>query len=231
MLRYTERLCGVPIMTRSHRSREGGFTLIELMIGLLIGLIVLSGATYIFVITVKSSRDVMYSARLNQELAAAVSIITGDIRRAGHWVQNAGNSSPYGEIGNDFFVVSANCVLYNYDEDGNSSIEADEFRGVKLLNSTLELKTSGTDMDDCTTGQWDPITDINFMTVTSAVFSDVSSCTVDTVSAACPGTVGTSDVASVRELSITISAQVNGDASWQKTVQETVKLRNDFYAH
>lgn len=210
---------------------QQGFTLIELMIGLLIGLIVLSGALYAFIITVKSSRDVLFSARLNQDLASAMAVIVGDVRRSGHWVQAASNSSPYSEIGEDFNVVSDNCVLYNYDEDGNSSLETDEYRGVRLSNSTLEFKISGTDMNDCSTGLWDAITDTNFMSVTSATFVDMSSCTVNAISAACPGVVGTSDVTSVRELLITISAQVNSDTDWKKTVQETVRLRNDFYEH
>lgn len=218
-------------MSGYHRSAEKGFTLIELMIGLLVGLIVLSGATYIFVINIKSSRDVLISARLNQELAATTSIIVDDLRRTGHWVQNAGNSSPYIEIDDDFNVVSSSCVLYNYDEDGSSAIESDEYRGIRFQNSVLEFKRSGNDMDSCTTGVWDPITDVNFMTITSATFTDASACTVNTVSAACPATVGTDDVAVVRELVITISAQVNSDTDWQKTVQESVKLRNDFYAH
>jgi len=223
------------MMQRSYRSGESGFTLIELMIGLLIGLIVLSGATYIFVITVKSSRDVMYSARLNQELAAAVSIIAGDMRRAGAWRQVAGNSSPYSDIGMDFKVVSgANCVLYNYDADGSGAIGTTEYHGVRLLNSVLELKSSGTDMSNCTSGQWDPITDDNFMTITEATFLDQSVCTVitsTTSSAVCPAAVGTDEVRSVRELAFTISAEVKNDTSWKKTVQESVRIRNDFYAH
>lgn len=223
------------MMRRSNRSGQSGFTLIELMIGLLIGLIVLSGATYIFVITVKSSRDVMYSARLNQELAAAVSIISGDIRRAGGWRQVAGNSSPYSDIGMDFKVVSgADCVLYNYDEDNDSAIASDEYRGIKLDSGVLKFKTSGSDMSDCTTGQWDPITDDNFMTITDATFVDQSVCTVitsTTSSAVCPAAVGTDEVRSVRELAFSISAEVKNDTSWKKTVQESVRIRNDFYAH
>ena len=225
-------------MQRSYRSGESGFTLIELMIGLLIGLIVLSGATYIFVITVKSSRDVMYSARLNQELAAAVSIITGDIRRAGAWRQVAGNSSPYSDIGLDFKVISASCVLYNYDEDGNGAIEPDEYHGVRLQNSVLELKYLGTttNMSDCSllTDQWVPITDDNFMAVTEATFTDESVCLINgTVSAAapaCPSSVGSDEVGFVRKVSVKIKAEVNSDRDWKKTVEESVRLRNDFYA-
>ena len=211
---------------------QQGFTLIELMVGLLIGLIVLSGALYMFVITVKSSRDVLFSARLNQDLAATTSIIVDDIRRSGFWIQSAGNSSPYTDIGEDFNVVSSSCILYNYDDDEDSSIETDEYRGVKFEEGALEFKTSGSDMADCSTGSWELLTDNNFMTVTSATFVDVSSCLVDKLSAACPVTVvGASEVSSVRELQITISAQVNSDTDWNKTVQETVRLRNDFYVH
>lgn len=78
---------------------QAGVTLIELMIGLVVGLIVLSGIGYAYIVTFKSSRDIIYSARLNQELAAVTSIIVGDIRRAGHWRQGASDTTPYDEIG------------------------------------------------------------------------------------------------------------------------------------
>jgi prepilin-type N-terminal cleavage/methylation domain-containing protein len=218
-------------------AKQKGFTLIELMIGLVVGLIVLSGVLYTFVSTVKSSRDILFSARLNQDMAAITSIIVDDMRRAGHLIHDSG-SSFYDTMGEDIFVVSPSCVLYSYDEDGNGLIEAgnNEFKGVRLQNSALELKTSGNDMDNCNTGNWSQISDENFMTITSAIFDDTSVC-ADNASnpasaavAACAG-LGTDDVAAVREITITISAQVNSDTDWQKTVQESVKIRNDFYAH
>ena len=214
---------------------QQGFTLIELMVGLLIGLIVLSGALYMFVITIKSSRDVLFSARLNQDLSAVTAIIVDDMRRAGGWRQLSGSTSPYDDIGKDFNVVSgANCVLYNYDEDENSAISSDEYRGVKLNGSVLQMKVSGNDMSSCNTGVWETITDENFMTITEATFTDESFCLVNgTVSAAapaCPTSVGSNEVSFVREVSLTIKAEVNSDTDWTKTVEESVRLRNDFYA-
>lgn len=222
-------------MKKRFGHKQQGFTLIELMIGLLIGLIVLSGALYIFVITVKSSRDVLFSARLNQDLSAATAIIVSDIRRAGAWRQASGNSSPYDDIGKDFNIVSgANCVLYNYDEDNNSTITSEEYRGVKLDGSVLKMKVSGVDMSSCSTGVWESITDDSFMTITEATFTDESVCLINqTVSAAgavCPGSVGSNEVSLVREVSITISAEVNSDTDWKKKVEASVRLRNDFYA-
>ncbi|WP_415902249.1 PilW family protein [Neptuniibacter sp. QD29_5] len=205
-------------------------TLIELMIGLVVGLIVISGAIYTFLVSFKSSRDVVYSARLNQELAAITSIISDDIRRAGHWVQVGGLSSPYSDVGDDFNLVSSTCALYNYDTDADSIVSAAEYSGVRFSDSAIWVKTSGTSMTSCSAGAWERLSDENFMSVDAMTLTDSSLCTVNASSAVCPASVGTDEVASVREINITITASVVNDSDWTKTVQETVKIRNNFYA-
>ncbi|WP_415899416.1 PilW family protein [Neptuniibacter sp. QD48_11] len=211
-------------------SKQAGVTLIELMIGLVVGLIVVSGAIYTFIIAFKSSRDVVYSARLNQELAAITTIIADDIRRAGHWVQSGALSSPYDDMGEDFNLVSASCALYNYDVDGDGLIGTNEHSGVRFSASSIWVKTSGTSMTSCSTGTWERLSDENFMSVNAMSITDSSLCIVNEASAACPSNVGTNAVGSVREIDITITASVINDTDWTKTVQESVKIRNDFYA-
>lgn len=215
-------------------ARQQGFTLVELMVGMLVGLIVLSGVLYTLIVTIKSSRDILYSARLNQELAAITSVITGDIRRAGHWIQGTATTTPYTEMRTDFHVVSNACVLYSYDEDQDSLIQDDEYRGVRFQGNDLWLKVSGdttnaNNMTDCSVGNWQRISDENFMTITAATFTDSSLCKVNDVTAACPASVSTNEVASVREVTMAITAQVNNDNAWQASIEESIKIRNNFY--
>jgi type II secretory pathway pseudopilin PulG len=67
------------------RDRQFGITLIAVLVGLAVGTLVLSGALGVYVMIAKGSRDSIQSARLNQELRAALDIMQQDIRRAGFW--------------------------------------------------------------------------------------------------------------------------------------------------
>ena len=104
---------------------------------------------------------------------------------------------------------------------------------MKLEGSVLKMKVSGTDMSSCSTGDWEAITDDDFMTITEAAFTDESVCllngTVSAAASACPSSIA-NEVSFVREVSVKISAEVNSDTDWKKTVEESVRLRNDFYA-
>jgi len=65
--------------------KQKGFTLIELMIAMMLGLIVIGGALSIYISTIRSSSDVVNSARLNYDLDSAMQLMVNDIRRAGYW--------------------------------------------------------------------------------------------------------------------------------------------------
>lgn len=70
-------------MTRSYSSRQRGLTLIELMISITIGLFVLAGLTYMISSSMNTNTQTLRSTRLNQELRAAMQLITHDLKRAG----------------------------------------------------------------------------------------------------------------------------------------------------
>jgi len=61
-----------------------GLTLIELMISIVLSLFVLGGVLYITSSTMQSNTQNLRSTHLNQELRAAMQMITRDIRRAGY---------------------------------------------------------------------------------------------------------------------------------------------------
>lgn len=217
-----------------NRKSQAGVTILELMIGMVVGLIILSGALYVFTNTVISSRDILNSARMNQDLSAIMSIISGDLRRSGHWIQTASSAtSPYTDLGMDLNVVSSSCVLYNYDEDNSGTIDNDEYGGFRFSSDAVWSRASGASMTSCAvvSESWNRLSDESFMTIDTATssFTDNSLCLIDNVaSVACPSAIGGSEVAGVREILISISASVNSDTDWQKTVTESVKIRNDF---
>jgi type II secretory pathway pseudopilin PulG len=96
--------------------RRRGMTLISLMVGLVVGLLVLSGTLQAYMMISEGARDTLRQARLDQELRAALDVMRLDIRRAGYWSRLAldGPEDPdpldnpfqrrYGQINNDLCV-------------------------------------------------------------------------------------------------------------------------------
>lgn len=64
---------------------QSGFGLVELMIGLLVGMIVVGAATSILTTTLTSSNDNIKMARLDQELRQVMTMVSRDLRRATAW--------------------------------------------------------------------------------------------------------------------------------------------------
>jgi type II secretory pathway component PulJ len=65
--------------------RQGGFGLVELMIGLLVGMIIVAAALSLLTTTMSSSNDSIKMTRLDQELRQTMTMLTRDLRRATIW--------------------------------------------------------------------------------------------------------------------------------------------------
>lgn len=154
---------------RATGKREAGLSIIELLVGITIGLIITAAATVMMVSTMKSHRNITASAKLNQELGAVMAVMANEIRRAGFRVCDrdtfscppnaAGEIAPFltyafGEdIGIGQNVVNGDCILYRYNadvdgdgHDGDASIVDDdddddlsEHRGFRLRNNAIQM--------------------------------------------------------------------------------------------
>jgi prepilin-type N-terminal cleavage/methylation domain-containing protein len=97
------------------RSASAGFSLIELMIGLVVGLIVVGAALALIVSINKANNQTIQATRLTQELRATAAVIASDLKRA------KGVSDPFAAAkqGNNFASIipasgAANCIRYGY---------------------------------------------------------------------------------------------------------------------
>lgn len=214
------------------KQQEAGYTLIELMVGLLVGLIVLSAVVYMLLMTLSSSRGVFNSTKLNQELSTLNDLMTGELRRAGYWPAASGAvTSPF-SLGTEegLRVPSDTCVLYTYDADGSQSIEDSERLGFRLQDGGIDARKSGPAGVDCTsTGSWESITDDSFMDVSEFKATESSICWLKDGSASwanCSGAPSTG-IVSIRELNIYLKANVVADPDWEGTINETIKVRNN----
>jgi len=173
---------------------QRGVTLVELMVGMVVGLIVIAIVGTLFITTLGGSRDALQSMKLNQELRAAMDIIVSDVRRAGMWggaltaipdingdvinpfttrvVAGATDLSIYDYDG---VVGGRNCLVYSYDRLENGTRPLFGFR----LNSDGVLQTmrraditavvGGTEA--CAAANIEGLTDPNTVVVTALTFS------------------------------------------------------------
>ena len=70
-------------MKRKAAARAGGFTLVELMVAMVIGLIVIGAVTALVLSMVRSNKETIAATRLTQELRATTAVITSELQRAG----------------------------------------------------------------------------------------------------------------------------------------------------
>jgi len=183
--------------------KQKGFTLIELMIAMMLGLIVIGGALSIYISTIKSSSDVVKSARLNYDLDSAMQFMINDIRRAGYWGGAVAESNaainPFSmdSTNTNITIPTASCILYSYDYDGNGADEdpenlgfdkvgnaivvvaggTSEFFGFKLEGGDIKVwsKTIADTTGNCSADGWIRITDENKVNVSSLSFSNTNS--------------------------------------------------------
>ena len=76
-------------MLKMMGSKQGGVTLVELMVGSAVGLIVLAAVLASYISVARSASEILASAKLNTELRAAMDMMVRDIRRAGSWTATA----------------------------------------------------------------------------------------------------------------------------------------------
>jgi type IV pilus assembly protein PilW len=175
--------------------KQTGFTLIEIMIALLLGLIVLGATINIYVTTVGSSASLIKSTRLNHDLESVMTLMINDIKRSGYWGgatigANSGvnpftAATPPGAT-TDIQIPVNTCILYSYDADTDGpanvtgtvtpavltdDVDANEYYGFRLTNNSIQMRKTGSTTDDCTDGEWEEFIDGSRLTITALNFS------------------------------------------------------------
>lgn len=223
--------------------KQTGFTLIEIMIAMVLGLIVLSATIGIYVSTVKGSTDTLNSARLNHDLESAMLLMTNDIRRAGYWglARTGADSStnPFTIGTGNIQSPSVGCILYTYDVDDDGVIDANEHYGFQLSGGAIRMRFSGTTTADCAdaNNSWSTFTENGSVNITLLTFTTSYKCLNVTTAASFNGTCAAAVTAGAlaagqkasesRQFDIVLTGQLVSDATVSKTLTGTVKVRND----
>jgi len=72
------------------RRRQAGLSMVELMVGVAIGLFVVAGATMAVSNQLGDNRRLMLETQIQQDLRAAADVIARDLRRSGYWASAQG---------------------------------------------------------------------------------------------------------------------------------------------
>lgn len=218
------------------KQTQNGFSLIELMIAMAVGLFLMGGIVSIFGASAKAQSESMQTSRLQQELRASLSIMRTDIRRAGYW----GNALPSLGANNPFTTTTTNltvlnggsCILYSYDLNKDGSVDDNtEFFGFRLNNNAIEMRSSGTATDDCSiNAEWTTVTDASIVTVTNLGF-DASNFDCSNISnpadTDCTIPVTGDVLQTIRQLDISLAGTLANSPTVARSYNDTIRVRND----
>jgi prepilin peptidase dependent protein B len=204
-----------------------GLSLVELMVGVVVGLFIVAGAAYFVVNFNAENRRLLLEARLTQDMRAAMDIVTRDVRRAGYWQNAASGVTIYGAAPPTVAYSStgfgsmtpasgatASSLSYAYDKSASAAATASDQFAFGLSSGVLVTVIGGSASQ--------PLTDPNLLTVTK--FDVTANTALETI--ACPSGGATPSVA-VRKVTITLAASSAADSSVARTLTNTVRIRND----
>lgn len=104
-----------------HQRKQTGFTLVELMIAIALGLIVVLAAVGFVVAVAKSNSENIQATRLTQELRSISEVVGREVRRARFVADPVGLIGSGGAVNRDDIYpqadgIPANCIVFSYDE-------------------------------------------------------------------------------------------------------------------
>jgi type II secretory pathway pseudopilin PulG len=218
------------------RCRERGLSLVELMVGLTVGMVVVAAASLLMSGQLFENRRLLAEAQVQQDLRASADIITRELRRASAvgvdaallrqaWLPGAiddAQPSLYAAIG-PAPAASASVVTFDYNPEGGGTISPLGF-GFRLNSSDGTIETL------LVAGGWQDLTDPNTLNVTSFLIERLP----DTVHRlhcpkACPdGTADCWPTIHLRTLEFVITASSRAVPEITRTHRSRVRVRNDW---
>ena len=207
--------------------KNTGFTLIELLIGLTLGLMVIASTLTLYVITTRSSSDLLHSTRLNHDLETVMQIMTQDIRRAGY---QGGTLSVITKL--TINNLDPSCITYSY-HDGSGI----KHYGFKRKENSIALPQTTLTPADCVTSTWEPITEENVTQITELTFSDAESQCFNATTTSTdlcknvdvdPATSTGDSITKISHIIITLSGALVQDPTVTKTLEVRVTVANPY---
>ena len=204
--------------------RQRGLTLVELMVGIAVGLFVVAAAAMLVSTQLNDNRRLLLETQLQQDLRAATDIVTRELRRAGYWTQaELGVWSPTASpLPNPFAAVApadeaAGQVDFQYMRRPGEQGPFGFRRDGTVVRTLLAA------------GGWQELTDGSVLRVTRF---EVTPRHAPPVTIACPrlcadGTTDCWPSFVMREFEVAIEGEAVADPQVRRSLRTLVRLRND----
>lgn len=126
------------------KCKQQGVTLIELMVGLVVGLIILAGITFSWSMSVQNNAYILSITALNNDMRSVMQIMTQDIRRA--TATDTSDQTIQIELNGNCIVFNSHISTENIGADIPPSILANTLTpsGYRLNNGNLQMWFSQT---------------------------------------------------------------------------------------
>ena len=214
-----------------NREDQSGMTLVELLVGLALGLLVVAAGTMLLATQLREHRSLLLEARLMQDLRTAADLVARDLRRAGHWGDAAAGvwsatgpalANPYAALAPAAAASDAASFAYSRDAVENHVLDNNEQFGFRLRNKAIEIQLGS--------GNWQSLTDATLLAVTTFTITPTLHETdlgvlcplpCPLASATCPPRQ------QVRSLAVQISGRSLADAAVVRSVKSLVHVRHD----
>lgn len=211
--------------------RQHGLSLVELMIGLALGLFIVAIATTLLLSRIREHRALLIESRLMQDLRTGADLVMRDLRRAGHWgdatvaLRRSGGvaaANPYTALSPAAAASDAISFRFSRDSSENHAVDPNEQFGFRLRRGVIEMLLGS--------GNWQALTDAGTVTVTAfSVTPEVDEIDLEGLcdKACAPGAASCPPRQQLRSLAVAMTGRSTADASVVRAVRGQVRLRND----
>lgn len=190
-------------------AKARGFSLIELMIAMVLGLIVIGAVLALSLSLMRANNQTIAGTRLTQELRAVAGVMANDLRRAGGVVDpltvaTANNGNPLNPFAS-ISTATAGCIQYGYE-----GADGGELRNIYFSQGAVFMAAADAADPGCAGG-----TQLNSpqVTITGLTFVRQSPC-------------GTADVAG-RCIRVTLAGRLTGDPAITRQYTQDIYVRSD----
>lgn len=214
--------------------RQRGLSLVELMVGIAVGLFIVAGTVTLATSQLSENRRVLLETQVQQDLRATADIIARDLRRAGRQsdndaLLNVAQPLPVAQpAANPLAVVTIAGAA------GNADLRFSYLQPSNVTQAGFQRNAGAGTIRMLIGGNWQDLTDPNALNITTFDVVPDAGPTAP-LRLPCPrlcpdGTENCWPTLQVRELQVTIAGQARSDPAVAHQVTTRVRLRNDALA-
>ena len=228
------------VQRKPRRAAMRGLGVVEMLVGLALGLFVIVGALMMFSNFTNDSRLLVRDTRLQQDLRATADLITRDLRRAGYWAGATTGVYVTGMTGappqNAYALMSdsacaaatlnlkstaaaSSSICYAVAQDANNSVDSADRFGFELDGGVVYAVLGGATRQALSDPKSINMTDM-VITPSSQVLSAAAFCS-KTCTVNCPEVV-------VRQYEVLLKGHPPSDSSASRFLRSNLRVRNDY---